>query len=378
MSSYIDQITEPLFVQSYAILFFLSFFLSIVIILSSGYGFSRRAGLDEVAIQSAHSGFVPRVGGLAIYISILALLPLLSIGFIPLTVVFDLKADELTWLILSATPAFAIGLAEDLGYGMSPKIRLVSSAVSSLLVIMLFKVWLVKLGIPGFDALLIFTPFAIFFTIFATVGVVNSFNLIDGLNGLSSYVSISICISLSIIAFKVGNFQFTIFLVLLSAAVLGFFILNFPFGKIFLGDGGAYVLGHLLVWSAILLINRATEISPFAILLIFFWPVADTGLAIWRRWKSGNPADRPDRLHFHQLAMRFLEIRFFGRHRRHIVNPLSTLVLVPLISTPQVIAIFFWDNFVGTVWSTLIVGLLFIVTYLLGINMSKSRNGTFR
>ena len=87
---------------------------------------------------------------------------------------------------------------------------------------------------------------------------------------------------------------------------------EFPFGKIFLGDAGAYALGHLLVWSAILIVNQSTEISPFAVLLIFFWPVADTGLAIWRRWKLGNPAGRPDRLHFHQLAMRFLEIRFFG------------------------------------------------------------------
>ena len=123
------------------------------------------------------------------------------------------------------------------------------------------------------------------FTIFATVGVVNAFNLIDGLNGLSSYVTISIACSLSIISFRVSEVQFAVFLVLLIAAVLGFLILNFPFGKIFLGDGGAYALGHLLVWSAILLINRAPEISPFAILLIFFWPVADTGLAIWRRWK---------------------------------------------------------------------------------------------
>ena len=119
--------------QSYATLFFVSFILCIVIILSSGYGFSRRSSLDELAIQSAHSGFVPRVGGLAIYISLLGLIPLLSFGFIPLTVVFDLNADQLTWLILSAFPIFAIGLAEDLGYDMSPKARLLASAVSSLI-----------------------------------------------------------------------------------------------------------------------------------------------------------------------------------------------------------------------------------------------------
>ena len=177
---------------------------------------SRRVGNP-----SAHSGFVPRVGGLAIYISLLGLIPLLSFGFIPLTVVFDLNADQLTWLILSAFPIFAIGLAEDLGYDMSPKARLLASAVSSLIAVMLFKVWLSKLGIPILDILLMFSPFAIFFTMFATVGVVNAFNLIDGINGLSSYVSISIAISLSIVAFHVGNLQFTIFLALLSAAIWG-------------------------------------------------------------------------------------------------------------------------------------------------------------
>ena len=358
--------------QSYGILFFVSFILSFVVILSSGYGFSRRASLDEKAVQSAHSGFVPRVGGLTIYISFLGLIPLLSYGFIPLSLVFDLNADELTWLILSALPVCLIGLAEDLGYNMSPKLRLVASMISSVVALMVFKVWLSKLGVPGLDILLLFTPFAILFTIFATVGVVNAFNLIDGLNGLSSYVSISVATSLSIIAFQVGNFQLAIFLILLSSAIVGFFVLNFPFGKIFLGDGGAYTLGHLLVWCSILLVNQSEAISPFAILLIFFWPVADTGLAIWRRWKLGNPADRPDRLHFHQMAMRFLEISFFGRRRRNIVNPIATIVLMPLISAPQLFGILYWNNLEATVLLTCFMTLIFMGTYFLGIRAART------
>ena len=372
MNQYFDQITEPLLMQSYATLFFVSFILCIIIILSSGYGFSRRGEVDEAAIQSAHSGFVPRVGGLAIYISILVLIPLLSFGFIPLSVVFDLDVEQLTLLILSAAPVFSVGLAEDLGYEMSPKARLVASAVSSLVAILLFKVWLDSLGIPGVDTLLMFAPVGILFTIFATVGVVNAFNLIDGLNGLSSYVTVSVAVSLSIIAFRAGDTQVSTFLVLFVAAVLGFMVLNFPMGKIFLGDGGAYTLGHLLVWSAIILINGETEVSAFAILLVFFWPVADTGLAIWRRWQLGNPTDRPDRLHFHQLVMRFLEIRFFGRDRREIANPLATLILIPLISTPQFLGVLFLDDFKMSVWSSLGIAVVFVVTYLTGVTLAKS------
>ena len=187
--------------QSYATLFFASFILCLIIILSIDYGFSRRGDVDQGAVQSAHSGFVPRVGGLAIYIAILVLIPLLSFGFIPLSIVFDLDPDELTLLILSAAPVFSVGLAEDLGYDMTPKARLVASIISSFVAILLFRTWLERLGIPGVDSLLMFAPFGILFTIFASVGVVNAFNLIDGLNGLSSYVTVSVALSLSIISF---------------------------------------------------------------------------------------------------------------------------------------------------------------------------------
>ena len=268
--------------------------LCFVIILASGYGFSRRGIIDEAAVQSAHTGFVPRIGGLAIYMSIIVLIPLLSFSFIPLSGVFGLDAKQLMLLILSAAPVFSVGLAEDLGYDMSSKVRLVASAISSLVAVLFFEVWLIELGIPGIDTLLTFAPFGVLFTVFATVGVVNAFNLVDGLNGLSSYITISVALSLSIIAFNAGNNQILIFLSLFVWAVFGFMVLNFPMGKIFLGDGGAYALGHLLVWSALILVNSDNDVSPFAIFR-YFWPVADTGLAIWRRWKLGSPADRPDR-----------------------------------------------------------------------------------
>ena len=218
-----------------------------------------------------------------------------------------------------------------------------------------------------------FAPFGILSTIFATMGVVNAFNLIDGLNGLSGYIAMSVAFSMSVIAFQAGNTQISIFLLLCLASVSGFVVLNFPIGKIFLGDGGAYVLGHVLVWSAIILINSVNGVNAFAILLVFFWPVADTALAIWRRWTLGNPTDHPDRLHFHQLTMRFLEIRFFGRERRELSNPIATLILVPLISAPQVLGVLFWDNFKATVFITLGFGILFVATYLVGIAVAKKR-----
>ena len=353
------------------ILFSISLVLCLIIIVSSGYAFTRRSAFDQVAVQSAHKGFVPRIGGLAIFISVLSFIPLLNFGFIPLNVVLDLKIDEMIWLIISTFPVFLVGIAEDLGYEMHPKRRLLASAISGFLVVIIFQVWISKLGILGIDYLLSFGLLGVIFTIFATVGVVNAFNLIDGLNGLASYVTISTAITLSIISFKIGSTQITIFLILITATSLGFLVLNFPLGKIFLGDGGAYFLGHLLVWSSIILINYEPSISSFAILLIFFWPVADTGLAIWRRWKLGNPTDRPDRLHFHQVAMRFLEIRFFGQDRRHVANPLATVILIPFISVPQIFGVLFWNQFNITFLITVCMALLFTFSYFTAIKMAK-------
>ncbi len=211
--------------QMYMILFFVSFALCSIIILLSAYGLTRRAALDEVAVQSAHSGFVPRVGGIAIYLSMIVVIPLLNFGFIPITALFDIKLYEITWLVFSVTPIFLIGIAEDFGYSMAPKKRLMACAFSSLFALFAFRVWISSLGIPLVDNLLLFAPLGILFTIFASVGVVNAFNLIDGLNGLSSYTTISTAIALSIISFQgseLPNLNFFVIFIRLRAWIFGF------------------------------------------------------------------------------------------------------------------------------------------------------------
>ncbi|MDB2452490.1 SLBB domain-containing protein [Planktomarina temperata] len=125
--------------------------------------------------------------------------------------------------------------------------------------------------------------------------------------------------------------------VLKNASVLW----NFPLGKIFLGDAGAYTLGHVLAWIALLLMNRHPEISPLSLLLIFLWPITDMLLSMLRRKRSGKPIGQPDRLHFHQTVMRLLEIQFFTRSRRNLTNPLGTLIILPMAIAPMVLAVVF-------------------------------------
>jgi len=345
---------------------FVFLFCIFLIFLDKRFLFKKRALSDLNAIQSSHTKPVSRLGGLAIFAGVFAILTIAT------ALSFDIS--NLWPLVIASLPMFVIGTAEDLGFAMSPLRRLTAICASSAVMIFLYDFWITSVGVPYIDTLISFAPVGIIFTIFASAGVTNAFNLIDGLNGLAAFTAISISISLSIIAFSVGHSNLSILCLSITPVVAGFLVLNFPFGKIFLGDGGAYFLGHCLVWIAIYLMHLDSTINPFAILLIFFWPVSDTLLAIWRRKALGRPRHLPDRLHFHQLTMRFLEIRSFGRSKRQITNPLATVVLFPLIVTPQILGIIFATDPIWAPASFAFMTILFIATYLAGIAFAKTRN----
>ena len=96
-----------------------------------------------------------------------------------------------------------------------------------------------------------------------------------------------------------------------------------------MGDGGAYTLGFLLAACLITLHHRHPEISPWAILLVIFWPIADIAHSIVRRRLSGKRPDRPDMMHMHHVVMRTLTTISEGRVTRQIANPLATALILP-------------------------------------------------
>ena len=365
-TDFYNSVMSPDFIQGYAILFVTSFLVCMLIAkFNPEQILKRRAASDLAAVQRAHSRPVSRIGGLSFFIGVLLLFPLSEL--------FELNTGNLVNFTCALLPIFVIGMSEDLGFYMSPLRRVVAICVSGALMVFFFRQWVDSVGIPGLDALLSISAIGIAFTVFAAAGVANAFNLIDGLNGLSSFVTLSTALALSLVATQADHPDLGMLFVIMLSIVAGFFVVNYPFGKLFLGDGGAYMLGHALVWPAISLTNFDKDISAFAILLIFFWPVADTLLTIWRRKALGTPHHRPDRLHFHHLVMRFLEIKHFGKSKRGLTNPLATLIIMPLVMFPQLLGVLFAYNHLMAMLSTVFVSVLYIVTYLAGIKMAKRR-----
>jgi UDP-N-acetylmuramyl pentapeptide phosphotransferase/UDP-N-acetylglucosamine-1-phosphate transferase len=310
---------------------------------------------DTKAVQASHITPVARIGGISIIIGLaVAAMPFLE----------KLNSWPQYWLLLiSAFPVFLVGLCEDLGYFARPRVRLIAAALSGAAFVALFGQWIPRTDIASLDMAMQWAPIGIGFSLFVATGISHSFNLIDGLNGLAGIIAVGVALSLAAISHQVGLVEYSNTLFALSGAIAGFLVFNFPFGKIFLGDAGAYLIGHLLVWMSISILCVAPSVTPFAMLLIFFWPVADTLLAIARRIYIGKPISHPDRLHFHQLVMRGLEIVFLGRNRRYVTNPLATALTLPFALAPMVLGVLLAFERVQAAIACLYFAAIFIMAY---------------
>jgi len=251
---------------------------------------------DFCGVQKFHSTAVPRVGGLAIIFGAL----------LALTVRFFHNIEVGTFgllLVVSAMPAFIFGFAEDLTKKVSVRIRLLATLASAGLAGYLLNAWLSSVQVLGIDNLMLAYPFfAIAITCFAAAGVANSFNIIDGYNGLSAMVAVIILSGITYVAFQVGDHSIMIASLAMIGGLMGFLVWNYPRGSIFLGDGGAYLIGFWIAELSILLTARHPEVSKWFPLLLCFYPIFETLFTIYRRVfiKKSHPG-MPDAFHLHQL-----------------------------------------------------------------------------
>jgi UDP-N-acetylmuramyl pentapeptide phosphotransferase/UDP-N-acetylglucosamine-1-phosphate transferase len=245
------------------------------------------------AVQKFHSRPTPRVGGVGIYAALVVAAVLIS----------DADAHHILATILFAgVPALAIGLLEDVTKQVGIGTRLLATVASGLIACGLSGVWLRSVHIPLLDSGLALWPIAIMFTAFAISGVANSINIIDGFNGLASGTALLAMLALAVIATRVGDSALALSSLVLVAAVAGFWLVNFPWGKLFLGDGGAYFAGFALAWLAVLLPARNPSVSPWASLVVCVYPVTEVLYSVVRRVRRGRPAGQPDFRHLHSLV----------------------------------------------------------------------------
>src|SRR5574343_314510 len=285
--------------------------------------------MDHVeGIQKFHTAPTPRIGGVPIVLGLVV-----AWGKAPP----DTK-DMLTPILFAGMPAFIFGVLEDITKRIGVMQRLLATMASGLLAWWITDYSLTRVDIWGVAWLLGLTVVSVVFTAFAVGGVANSINIIDGFNGLASTASSLAFVGYAMMAWQAGDTQLATLALVLAACVWGFFWVNWPLGKIFLGDGGSYFIGFALAWVAVMLIERNPGVSAFAALVVCVHPVTEVLFSIYRRKSKKTNPGHPDRLHFHSLVKQRYVRRWFPGLSTAARNSITGLLIGCMTLTAIVLA----------------------------------------
>lgn len=317
-------------------------------------------GTDETGgVQKFHTHSVTRLGGVPIFIALVS-------GLLFLSWSSHAHKVQSAFLIICLLPVFGIGLLEDLTRGVGELPRLIIAMISGGLGWWLFSAGLFRIGWGPADAYLGANLAAGFvMTIMAAAGSAQGVNIIDGCNGLSGFFIMAALAAIAMVAASVND-VFVIQAALLAlAATGGFFLWNFPHGRIFLGDSGAYMMGFLIAQLCMILITRHPQVSPWCAMLIMAYPAWETLFSMYRRGRHGiRQMSRPDARHLHQLVYRRImkwAPSAAGYEVRHFRSAFTSVMIWPLILMCMVPAAVFWNESRTLFW----LCWLFAATYTL-------------
>lgn len=267
-----------------------------LLVISRKWHLRHTDDLEHHLPQKIHVGAVPRVGGVAIALGVIAG------GLVALNNMGDLvMGPRALGLLLGAVPVLLVGLAEDIFKRLRPRYRLLAVALGAGIAIQYAGIALVHTAVPAIDVMFTFYGVALGFTVFALVGAANAFNIIDGLNGLLGGVTLITMAGIAVVASHFGDFKVAMLAAIVAAATLGFLPFNWPRARLFAGDGGAYFLGFVTAALLLLLISRHAEISPWFGITAAILPLCETIHSILRRRRRHSVTTDPDAVHLHQL-----------------------------------------------------------------------------
>lgn len=257
--------------------------------------FAKTIGaMDSPNYRKIHSTVIPRLGGLAIYISFI----------ISVFIHFEYISIHIKGLLLGSLIIVICGVIDDIKE-LNYKTKLIFQFIASFILIY-HDVLIKKVSILSVDgaSYLNLGCLSIPITILWVIGVTNAVNLIDGLDGLACGLASISSVFLFIIFILTGNSSMALMIIILVGACVGFLPYNFNPAKIFMGDTGSMFLGFILAGMSIQgTVKYATTIILFIPLLIIGLPLYDTLVTMLRRFIQGSSIMSPDRQHFHHRML---------------------------------------------------------------------------
>jgi len=266
--------------------------------------FCQRHGLvDEPGDdRRVHRKAVPRLGGIAIFLSILIALTVVPLANNLLTQTLRPEFEQIGVFLLCGFLVLLLGVYDDLRGANAPVKFVVLGAVTTLFYALGGRIE--GLSIP-FVGGMTFPPVVGFVvTLVWVVGIANAFNLIDGIDGLAAGSALFSSLVLLTVSMINGHALVAVIALVLTGALAGFLRYNFNPASIFLGDSGSLLVGFALAALSVQGAQKASTAVAVAIpILAFGLPVVDTGVAIARRFISGKPIFQGDREHIHHMLL---------------------------------------------------------------------------
>lgn len=298
---------------------------------------------EDSGVQKHHRGNPPRVGALPLVAS-------LSVGALLLAKSGWASQPGsttymLVWLLVASLPVVTLGLADDVTKRIPPRVRMLGAAAAGLLAVSLLDVRIPRADVFLLDSALGWAPVSIALTLLMVCGFTNAMNIIDGLNGLAGGLALMMLTATGFVAARFGDTLVLELCMVLGSAVLGFLLVNFPKGLMFLGDGGAYLIGFLVVQIWILLVMRNPTVTPWFVVAVAFHPTMETVFSIYRRRfhpSRKGAAMLADRLHLHSLVYRRRAAVAYSAEWAEpwVANAVAAVMILGFASVPMAIGAF--------------------------------------
>ncbi len=260
---------------------------------------ARSIGHDHTAgVQKLHVAPTSRLGG-----------AIIVVAFLLVVALAPLFGSPALWasapLAAAALPVVLVGLVEDVTRRVRPRYRLLAAIASAALASAYAGGVVPRFDLPLVDGLLAHWWFVLPVTWFMVAGACNAVNLIDGAHGLAAGTALIMFGGIALAAGWSGDALTLAPALAVMGALAGFLAWNYPRGRIFLGDAGAYFVGFMYAELSIQLVARNAGISAWYVVMLAGYPIVDTLFSMYRRGVVRRmPLMSPDGLHLHSLVFR--------------------------------------------------------------------------
>ena len=283
--------------------------------------------------QRVHEGEIARGGGLLIYITLILFSYFNSDSSL---------SQPLQLILLSVLPMMIVTVKEDLLHNVGFKIRLVALIISSFLLLNIaVDIFPVVNHIPLISNLFHYPLFSFCFFMLCLVALANGCNFIDGMNGLFGFYMLGCLMSCLQLTYIVNDQSMGQYLLVYAILIIIFLVFNYPLGKIFMGDSGAYLMALLSGVWVIIFFSIHDFISSWNAGLILFYPIIEAVYSVIRKLSQKKSPFYPDREHLH---LKIFDILNTTLNKPRLANNLTTIFLAVFWLIPPLILPWVYDS----------------------------------